>query len=630
MKPGIRMFMTLALVAALGGSPAFAQEQDDFLQRYELAKENLAAAVAALPEAGSVAREELDRAVSALRTLSRETDSTALITAMERIFERAREAIQNQSEVDLAVQAEVLRGGFQRIVYDAALRSAIQGDLDTARGRMAAVASDVGVGDEALAALQDAQRSIAELRYAFEAGVASTVQQRLADARTQASSDLDQAYRTLADAYGDYLLVQDSPRMPGEVNAGFVEAAEALVETRVEDLAASLEALESQFAALQEAARNALEGAPSTTDPAQPSEPSELPPTQTTGQDGVPTAPEGQAAEQAEGEGAAADATGGAAEDAVEQDVRADETTGAEADGLTREEIAAQVATEIAERERAEAVAALVSELERSRVEEGRREALATQILDGGYASLDAVIRDLHADASEATYALERGQPEAARGFVRSFGERYRQFLGPIIATAAPQTDLRTAALTNALITADGLRLQDVATLSAQAGALRTVLAGQSPSIAQEAAVDTVRFWAGIVRLVVIVVVGLLAFIPLYLLNLAFGSGNRNWRLVGVALFLLFVPVMYEALAFVADLVASLTGVDALHAVAQYSMFQSPISQVVWAAITGVAVLFAIGGLYGICVQFGLLGRRRTTRATSTEVRDTVDWDEEF
>lgn len=622
MKCGIRIFVTIALALTLGGSLGLAQEQDDFLQRYELALENLAASVASLPETSSIAREELDQAVNALRTLSRETDSAALISAMERIFERAREAIANQSSVDLAVQVEVLRGGFQRLVYDAALQSAIAGDLATARARLLAVAGDVGVPESTLAALADPDRTIAELRYALEVGVAASVQQRLQTAEEQASTDLDAAYRSLADAYGDYLLVQDSPRIPGAVNAGFVDAANALVDTQVEPLTTELGTLIERFGTLQNEAGDALDTAPS---PADPSEPAELPATSTQQPEDAP-APDADTAQAtiAQPEDAPGEAT---QEDVQPADGEASE---AEAQEPTPEELAAQIVEQLAEQERQQQIDLLVTELEAAGIAESRRADLAAQLLDGGYTRIEEVVRDLYADASEAAGAVERGQPETARGFVRAYAERYRTFLAPLMATVAPETDVRTTALTSTIATVEGIRLQDVVVLSSQAGTLRDVLAGQEPTTAHRAAADTVRFWAGMLRLIVVIVLGVLAFVPLYLLNLAFGGGNRNWRQVGIALFFLLVPVMYEALAFVADLVAGLTGVDALYAVAQYSLFHNPVSQVVWAVLTGLAILLAIGGLYGICVQFGLLGRQSATHTTSTEVRDTVDWDEEF
>lgn len=621
MNRGIRIISTIAFCLVLGWSTVWAQEQDDFLQRYELALENLTASVQALPENGSVAREELDRAVNALRTLARTSEGAPLVAAMERIFERAREAIANQSATDLAVQIEVLRGGFQRLVYDSALRSAIEGDLETARTRLVVIAADVGVGDAAMTALADPERSIAELRYAFEVGVAASVRQSLERAREQTATNLDDAYRSLADAYGDYLLVQDSPRMPDDVNSSFVSAANALVDTQIEPLLAGLSNLEERFATLEQSAASALVQAPT---PTEPTTPSELPATQ------APDATEGEPDIEEPGVAQPDVAQADVAPSPDAETIEGEPADDAEAVAPTPEELAAEIVAQIAAEEREQQLSVLVAELAVAGVAEQRRSELAERILDGGYVSLEGVIRDLYADAAEAADAIERGQPEVARGFVRIYSERYRQLIAPIVTTTAPPSDLRTTALTSQLATVEGIRLQDVVVLSSQAGVLRDILAGGEPTAAHRAAADTVRFWAGLVRTITVIVLGLLAFVPLYLLNLAFGGGNRNWRLVGVALFLLLVPVIYEAVAFIADLLAGVTGIDSLHAVAQYSMFHNPMSYVVWAAVTGLAILFAIGGLYGICVQFGLLGRRSVKKTSDTQIRDTVEWDEEF
>jgi len=58
----------------------------------------------------------------------------------------------------------------------------------------------------------------------------------------------------------------------------------------------------------------------------------------------------------------------------------------------------------------------------------------------------------------------------------------------------------------------------------------------------------------------------------------------------------------------------------------------------VWVATTFLAVLLATAGLYGICAQFGLVGRRPApaaaatsagTRAKRTGTVETVDWDDD-
>ena len=192
-----------------------------------------------------------------------------------------------------------------------------------------------------------------------------------------------------------------------------------------------------------------------------------------------------------------------------------------------------------------------------------------------------------------------------------------------------------------------GLRMQDVDALTGQVDAVARVALGQAAPANQRLNEQTLALWAGWPRLIVMLVFGILAFVPLYLLNLAFGGGNRNWQLIGVSLFLLLLPVVYEALASIGSLVAYLTGDDTFEVLATYSMFQSPVGQVVWAVLVAIAILLAISGLYGICVQFGLLGRRRSAAGagpsatqTNTATMDAtgvrqpadalVDWDEDF
>jgi hypothetical protein len=135
-----------------------------------------------------------------------------LATALERVVERARTAIGNASVDDLAVQVAVLEGGFQRLVFDAALRSAAEGDLDQARARLGRLATDLGMAPADQALLADTEQAAGALRFDFEAGVADVIATRLGVAQELAETNVGGAYRSLARAYGAFLLVQDSPR----------------------------------------------------------------------------------------------------------------------------------------------------------------------------------------------------------------------------------------------------------------------------------------------------------------------------------------------------------------------------------------------------------------------------------
>src|SRR5690606_11037915 len=204
----------IAVVAALlvaVGAPALAQE-DSVLQRYDLAVENLEFAIASVPGDPVQARDELERAVNALLTLSRDTTSATLLEAMQRTFERARTAVDNESRADLAVQAAVLRGGFRRLVVDSAFTSGAAGDLQTAQARLAHIAQGMGFAAPDLEALGAAGTSLNALRLAFEAGAADAIAAELTVAGRLLATDRAAAYESLASAYGDSLLVQDSPR----------------------------------------------------------------------------------------------------------------------------------------------------------------------------------------------------------------------------------------------------------------------------------------------------------------------------------------------------------------------------------------------------------------------------------
>ena len=200
-----------------------------------------------------------------------------------------------------------------------------------------------------------------------------------------------------------------------------------------------------------------------------------------------------------------------------------------------------------------------------------------------------------------------------------------------------------TEALLASLTTRPVLRQHDLTLLAAQVDAVDRALAGgdQAGSQPLELLVDSV--WSGWVRLGVFVVLGIFAFVPLRYLNMAFGGGNANWRLVSLALFLLLVPIIYEALAAILSVVADLADMPTLDVLANWSMFTSTTGQVAWAVLLFIALLLATIGLRGVCVQFGLLGSGRgrtgvgTSSGTPTVVDMTrsskpsaVDWDDEF
>lgn len=627
-----RTLSTFLLALAVSCSMAVQAQTDAFLQRYDLAMENLNVAVASVPDDSAKATDELDQAVNALLSLSRDTTSPSLVSSMERLFDRARTAVQNRSTADIAVQTAVLAGGFRRLVFESAFVSAAAGDLATAQARLGHLATDMAMPQDVRDSL-NAAADPADLRLRFEAGIAKLVQNDVATARTESASDRAAAYLALAKAYGASLMLQDSPRLATPMNDGFVAAANALVSNDTTAFAASTQELETSAAAVV-AATTSGAGAEATT-----------PPPATTGTAAVESADLPTLGDTAQAADQTPPATG-TAPAASPQDASAPPAAGAAASAAAPADLEALRATWESER-LAEQRTELVAQIRTAGLPGAAGEKLADTLIAADVPDLNGAVQRLYAGAGRATAAVIAGNLDDARAEIDRTGSEYRALVAPLVASRSPGTDEAMRSALDRASSVIGLRMQDVDALTGQVDAVARVTLGQAASANQQLNERALALWAGWPRLIVMLLFGILAFVPLYLLNLAFGGGNRNWQLIGVSLFLLLLPVVYEALAAIGSLVAYLTGDDAFEVLSTYSMFQSPIGQVAWALLIVIAILLAISGLYGICVQFGLLGRRRrgagagpsatqTNTATmdATGVRQPadalVDWDEDF
>lgn len=621
MNRGKRTFVAGVLALALGlCASVWAQQTDTYLQRYDLATENLSQAVAAVPGDSAKARSQLDHAVNALMTLSRDTTSATLVKAMENLFGRARTAVQNQSRTDIAVQTAVLAGGFRRLVYDAAFKAAVDGDMATAKTRLERIGTDMQFDPASMDAIRSAD-TLPALRLQTERAVARTISEEVSVAERLLPTDRSVAYQTLAEAYGTSLLVQDSPRLQAGFNQHFVDAANAIVAKDDSTFQQAARAISSTAGLLAQADQQALAStAPTSPTPSSSSAsaPSELPsvttPTANAPSTGTP-GPNGASAPAAAGSAAAPAAAANQA--ASRAQLLADQKQ-QKLDTLTREVQAAGLPGPAGQH-------------------------LAETLQSANIDTLQGATQSLYAITAQASAALMAGDVGGARDRVQALSKRYGELLSPLVAAKAPAVDADMRAMVQRTAGLVGLRLRDLNNLTAQTDAVARVVSGAPApaNLAMNRAVSS--WWAGWPRLLVLLIFGILVFVPLYLLNLAFGGGNRNWQLIGVALFLLLLPVVYEALAALGSMIATWTNNDAFEVLASYSMFQSSIGQVIWAGLIVLAIVFAILGLYGICVQFGLLGGGRgrrdagatqtaTASATSTQERadSMVDWDEEF
>lgn len=649
----LRPIAVVAALFALGGAPALAQE-DSVLQRYDLAVENLEFAVQSVPGDALQARDELERAVNALLTLSRDTTSATLVDAMQRTFESARVAVDNQSRADLAVQAAVLRGGFRRLVADSAYTAGAEGDLATAGARLSHLAEDMGFSSEDLSALQAAGSSVESLRLAFEAGTAASIAAELEVSGRLLSTDRAAAYEALGTAYGDSLLIQDSPRADPGLNQALLNAAQALVSGDDEAFTPATTEASAQLSRLASAARA---GDPGVSRPVTPQgeaaaatpevadqEAAAEQPASPAGEEGAeaPATPEAEQAQEpaqqplplaTPSEPADTPAAGlpslggpGAAEDT---EAGEPEPLGAEALALAR--------AQFEQEQRDARLASLVTELEAAGLPGGLARTQAQSLLDGGFETLAQAHDSVAAKVNEAVGALRNGDRLAAETAVadarRAFGA-----LDGVLGARDAELAASTRELFASVLDRPALRERDLTLLAAQVEATRPALAATGGAgLEVERNVDT--FWSGWPRLVVVFVLGLLAFVPLRYLNLAFGGGNANWRMVAWALFLLLLPFMYEALAALGSVLADLTDTPDLDVLSRWSMFTSTLGHVVWAGLGLLALLFATAGLRGIAAQFGLLGGRGAgpvgnspTLVESSGVRQgsAVDWDDEF
>lgn len=732
MKSALRLLLvwSLSLVAGLG-----AQAQgDEVLERYGIARANLSASIAQLDEDPAASREELDRAAGSLRFLASNAGRPELMDAMERVFERARTAIGNRSRTDLVVQTALLSGGFQRALYDSAI-GAWEEERSFAVTRLDRLAGDLDL-DPALRTRIDAQAGLLTVTRLLEEGVARRVAEGLEQASEQYAEDPDTGYVSLARAYGDFLLVQDSPRADSDLNETFANAAQALIEGDSEGLGATLAALSEDFRAIAQAAREANEAASQ-----QASEAFDLvegqEPAEDSGED-QPTAGEGQPEDESAGDGTAVesaqdgagqDGVGqeverqvGTAEDAAGQEVadQADDAaqqpaseggtatgapasdgaaqpaqTDSEPQGATGSEAGSEGARSPAATARAseaetddDTVAAATTEWQSGRaagtgtmddagtdetvaeddgtaaadtqqataqqlgsgvlrrqltlagVSSARAEGIASNLAQSGYSGLDEAVDHLYALSGRLISALRTNDPETAQGALDEFEQVYGNGLGPAIELLSPSLHERVERVGATLETAPAPRASDAQTLLMQVAEIDGRLAGDRASTVTTMSAEVTTLWSDWVRPVVFILLALLAIVPLYLLNMAFGGGgNRNWRFVGAALFLLLLPMMWEGLIALGSLAAELSGMSELALLSPYSLLESSLGHVLWGLLTALAIISASIGLYGICVQFGLIGSRRAGGKDSqqtmisrqaTGVDTVVDWDEEF
>ena len=118
----------------------------------------------------------------------------------------------------------------------------------------------------------------------------------------------------------------------------------------------------------------------------------------------------------------------------------------------------------------------------------------------------------------------------------------------------------------------------------------------------------------------------LLAFVPLYLLNLAFGGRNTYWRAIAGGLILLLLPLLLEGLLGLLGAVGDAAGVGFLRSATNFSLWQGAYGLPLWALTSALAIGLTAFGFRGLCEQFGLLGKPSMPQNATQQ---SLDWDEE-
>ncbi len=600
------------------------QPEDNLLVTYQEAFTALDASVKALPQDSATSAAQLERAQLGFTSLA-DNAPAPLISGLSSTFERARDAIRNRSQVDLAVQAAVLKGGFHRLVYEAALQDAAAGnatDFAQAQRRLAQLATDMGLSAETQSALGEVQTRRA-LQAAFEAGVAETIGARLETTEEVAATDTNFAYQAIAQAYGKFIPVQDSPRLPEETADTFVSAFGALVGAQNDVLGAQVAQLSEQMQTFG-AAANAVLNPNAVTSGAQ-----------------IEALSEQAQTLEAAAANPALNASASAGTQGAEAVSTAQQVSQQNPQQTSQQALSQSAQTTPSEEEPIQEAQpdALVLELQSYTLAADASARLESAYRAQGLTNVQDALDILYAGGAKALAAAQLGEVTRAQILVGEFGADYRSLIAPLLTDESVRNT--TNRLVEGLQDSPALRPQDLNVLLGQVSVVANSLQGGEPSLWSRLSASTGLFWMGPIRLSIMIILCFFAFVPLYLLNLAFGGGNRNWQYIGVALFLLLLPVIFEGLSFIGSAVATFAGVSALAPAATLSIFQTPIARVTWAVVTAIAIAFASVGLYGICVQFGLLGQREEptsdTSASDTQLYLTsdgpdtaVDWDDEF
>ena len=237
----------------------------------------------------------------------------------------------------------------------------------------------------------------------------------------------------------------------------------------------------------------------------------------------------------------------------------------------------------------------------------------------------------------------QTGDSESAQIYLEYALTRYNLQILPIVEIYNPDLAQRTHSLFNRMANAPAIRTSDIAVLVGELQEVEESLFGSTLGPGQSALVTIEMLTLGLPRAVVFILAGLLAILPIYLLEITFGRVSRYWRYVQYAFFFLLLPALLEAISYIGSLLATYGNLPALAFLSNFSILQNVGTQLLWGMLLLLVVVFSTIGWYGLAVQFGVLRERGTptttgdatnydvTGTSSSQVTSstTVEWDPE-
>ncbi len=511
--------------------------------------------------------------------------SGGLIQGLDSTFARADTAITNQSIADFEIQTNLILGGLQRFLYETATREAQNDNLPLATEYVKRIVQTSVIADSEKMRLSQAADAGA-LQAALELAAGQSINNHL-DLAMQALSQqtlderaFESAYVSLANAYSGFVTVQDSLSMPPSVAPSLIEAIDVVVAQNPR-AAQSVEVLQNDVASYIQFNESVLQ----------------------------------QFNADLYGNQGAQVGTGVVGAGAANQP----------------DSIQAAVAQELARQ---------------SQPAQGLNNQSANQGLNGlnGQQGQQQLQQQVQQQGQQQGLGLQpRGQQEAGSGVVTlgapslgapSLNSNSRGNVGLANnqnngGLSLPGTQQNQQANRLGQQGATGLSIGQTNGVNGQTNRLSSAsslnrstsgMSNQSRVAPEPTFLE--GLWNGLPKGIVMLLLAIASFIPLYFLQLAFGSGGPHWVWVRSAIFLLLLPLIIQGIASFGSALGSMTGISALSMLEPFSVTGGVIGQMIWALTSLLGIGLLSYGLWGVCQQLGVVGQGSEANAAFSSSKD--------